>query len=155
MLPVGYKDEASLVKKHERWINRKIDMINEALDESKNLTLVMRTVEESRSLINDIVRRYEQLEGKKVGRIYFREMISKWASYSRKGNVTVNTMMYYLPNKLVSYVLFHELTHSAIRKHNTKFWKRAEKSFIHHNDLEKQFFSYWFLLRRKRDLISK
>jgi predicted metal-dependent hydrolase len=146
VLPVGYKDEASLVKRHERWINRRIDMINKALNESKNLTVAIRTDEESRTLIKDIVQKYEELQGKSVNKLYFRRMNSKWASYSVRRNITINTMMYYLPEKLISYVLFHELTHSTIRKHNSSFWKHIEKSFSDHDDLERQLFSYWFFL---------
>lgn len=149
VLPAGYKDEASLVKRHERWINNRIQMINEALEKSKNLTLVMRTREQFHSRVKEVLRRYEDELGKKVNKIYFRRMNSKWASYSAKRNITINTLMQYLPDRLLSYVIFHELMHALEKQHNAKFWKGVETNFPNHDELEKQLFSYWFLLQRE------
>jgi predicted metal-dependent hydrolase len=149
VLPLGYKDEALLLKRHERWINSRIAMINEALEESKNLTLVMRTKEEFHYVIKKLLHKYEKLLGKKINKIYFRRMRSKWASYSTKNNITINTMMQYLPDELLSYVVFHELLHTEIRKHNANFWRNIERRFSNHDELEMQLFYYWFLLQKE------
>ncbi len=155
VLPLAYRDEALLLRRHERWINRRIGMINEALAESGNLTLVMRTEEEFRSLTVGILQKYEGLSGGRVNKIYFRRMNSKWASYSKRNDITINKMMQYLPDKLLSYVIFHELTHAVERRHNANFWRHIEKSFSNHDDLEKQLFSYWFLLQTRRNDVEK
>jgi predicted metal-dependent hydrolase len=149
VLPLGYKDEASLLKRHERWINSRIAMINVALEESKNLTLVMRTKEEFHYVIKKLLHKYEKLLGKKINKIYFRRMRSKWASYSTKNNITINTMMQYLPDELLSYVVFHELLHTEIRKHNANFWRNIERRFSNHDELEMQLLYYWFLLQKE------
>jgi len=46
-------------------------------------------------------------------------MKTKWASYSQKGNLTINALLKYLPERLVRYVVFHEMIHS-IEKDTTK-----------------------------------
>ncbi len=150
VLPTNYKDEAPLLKKYDRWINNKIRVINEALLESKNLVIIERSKEEFRSLVNKIIINYGEL-GKKANKIYFRKMTTKWASYSKSGNLTINTMAKYLPEELISYILFHELSHSIERKHNAFFWKLIEAKFPNHNSIEHQLFRYWFLLNIQRE----
>jgi len=54
-------------------------------------------------------------------------MKTKWGSYSTKGNLTINTLLKHLPNKLIEYVVLHEMTHSQERKHNKRFWRIVSK----------------------------
>ncbi|MGC8773607.1 MAG: YgjP-like metallopeptidase domain-containing protein [Conexivisphaera sp.] len=149
VLPIDYADEASLLKRHERWIMSRAETINEALERSRNLKLVERTGEEFHLLVEGILHMYEDALGKKANRVYYRRMNSKWASYSARGNLTINTMMRYLPEELVSYVILHELTHASERRHNANFWRSVERVFRNHDELEGQLLSYWFLVNSK------
>lgn len=38
-------------------------------------------------------------------------MKTKWASFSPKNNLTINKLMKYLPDDLIEYVIFHEISH--------------------------------------------
>jgi len=81
-----------------------------------------------------------------VNKIYFRKMRTKWASCSPKRNLIINTVMKYLPEHLIEYVIFHETTHIIEKRHNEKFWSIISKRFNNYRDLEKDLFGYWFLI---------
>jgi len=68
---------------------------------------------------------------------------TKMGSYSTKGNLTINTLLKHLPNKLIEYVILHEMTHSQERKHNERFWKKIKE----HQKREKDLLVYWFLVQ--------
>lgn len=59
-----------------------------------------------------------------VGRIQFRPMTRKWGSCSGKGNITLNTALFYVPEHLAEYVIVHELVHILILNHSPAFWAK-------------------------------
>jgi len=83
---------------------------------------------------------------KQIHKIYFRRMKTKWASCSLKGNLTVNTLMKYLPEELIRYVIFHETAHLIERRHNDRFWGIISQKFGNYEKMEQDLFSYWFLI---------
>jgi len=149
VLPKDYKDETSLIEKHKKWITKKEQIIAEALEEAKERKLnLTRTEKELKNLIHSTVKEYQREFNFKINRIFFRRMKTKWASYSSKRNLTINMLLKYLPNNLIKYVIFHEMTHSIERRHNERFWKVIAKKFRDYQEKEKDLLIYWFLLHK-------
>jgi len=84
--------------------------------------------------------------GAEINKIFFRMMKTKWASCSKKRNLTINKLMKYLPEKLLKYIVFHEIAHLKQKKHNDIFWEIISRKFNNYEDLEKELFIYWFKL---------
>ena len=155
VLPKNYNDAASLIEKHKKWIIKKEQIIAEALEEAKKKTLnLSRTEKELKTLIHSIIKEYQQEFNLKVNSVFFRRMKTKWASYSSKGNLTINTLLKYLPEGLVRYVVFHEMIHSIEKRHNENFWKIITKKYINYEEMEKALLMYWFLIQRSNELIT-
>jgi predicted metal-dependent hydrolase len=76
-------------------------------------------------------------------------MRTKWGSLSQRKNLTINTLLNYLPEELIQYVIFHELTHTQERKHNDEFWNLINQKFKNYQTNEKDLLIYWFLVQRK------
>ena len=76
-------------------------------------------------------------------------MKTKWASCSKKRNLTINTLMKFLPDYLIEYIIFHEIAHLKERKHNENFWKIVSRKFKNYEEMEKELFIYWFLIWKK------
>ncbi|MBU4075475.1 MAG: M48 family metallopeptidase, partial [Euryarchaeota archaeon] len=74
---------------------------------------------------------------------------SKWGSCSPNKNLTINTLLKYLPENLIEYVIFHEMVHLIERKHNKLFWKFIAIKFDNYEEKEKELFEYWFLIQKK------
>jgi hypothetical protein len=149
ILPKGAKDEKQTLEKYKKWIQKKELAIRKALEEAqtKNLNLD-RTEKELRNLIQTLAKNYQTQLNTKINKIYFKKMKTKWASHSHNRNLTVNTLMKYLPEDLIKYVTYHEITHSIERKHNEKFWSLVNRKFSDANIKERKLFSYWFLIQK-------
>ena len=95
-------------------------IIRKALDEvqAKNLNQT-RTEQQLRNLIRTLVQNYQTELDTRINNTYFKKMKTKWASYSRNQNLTINTLMRYLPKDLIQYITYHEIAH-AIERNTTK-----------------------------------
>jgi predicted metal-dependent hydrolase len=147
VLPREYRDEPGLLEKHRRWVDNRRTQIQRALNESRSKELNKRTEQEFKEVAESLVAR-NQVTGR-VNRIIYRRMKSKWASFSPRHNLTLNTLMRYLPNSLIEYVVFHELVHSRRKKHNAKFWEMVEVMYKDHNRLEHELMVYWFRVQEE------
>lgn len=147
VLPLDYKSETEVLKNNKKWIKQKQKTISKAIKDSKNKRLENRSKKELEKLIKKYYN--QSSESQEINKFYFRKMKSKWASLSSNKNLTFNTKMRFLPEKLIRYILIHELTHIRERKHNKKFWEIVEKSIRDYKKKEKELFEYWFLINSK------
>ncbi|MBI4980194.1 M48 family metallopeptidase [Candidatus Woesearchaeota archaeon] len=152
VLPKNTKDHKEVIDKHKNWIYRKNSEIISSLKESKDKKLVMdRTAEEFKEIVKNKVNLFLLECDLNINGVNFRNMSSKWASCSSQKNLTINTLLKYLPDRLIDYVVYHEVMHLKERKHNEKFWGIVNKKFCDHQKIEKELFLYWFLVQ---DLIK-
>lgn len=151
ILPRGEKEE-TILGKHDKWIYEKNMVIQSALEKSKNKKLELnRTDEDFSIIVKSFVEQFTNEYNFEINQIIFKKMNSKWGSCTPKRNLMINTLLKYLPTDLIEYVLFHELNHLSERKHNEKFWRRINKKFKNHSELEKDLFIYWFLIQKTVD----
>lgn len=137
-----------VLNKHKDWILQKIEFIEKCLRNSSRKEIVKRTDDRFKNLVYFLVRRASEELRVKVNKVFFRKMKTKWASCSSKRNLTINTLMRHLPEKLIKYVIFHETAHIIQKKHNDMFWKIIAKKFEGYRKLESELFAYWFLTQR-------
>jgi len=77
-------------------------------------------------------------------------MKTKWANHSKNGNLTVNSLLKYLPQDIIEYVIYHEITHSIERKHNENFWNLINRKHPNYQNKEKTLLTYWFLIQKTK-----
>lgn len=147
ILPHG-ESPMDLIENHKHWIIRKQQFIKNSLKDSQNRKTVNRTDKMFKELISDEVKNFTKQLKVKVSEIFYRKMRTKWASCSSKRNLTINTLMKYLPKKQIKYIIYHELTHLHEKRHNERFWKLITRKFKNYQRLEYSLFSYWFLLSK-------
>lgn len=149
VLPKGHNGHKILIEKHRDWIYKKSVQISAALERAQEKKLdISRTDREFR---RTVLLLSEKISGElrvSLNKIYFRRMKSKWGSCSSRRNLMVNTLLRYLPEDLVEYVIFHELAHLIERKHNNRFWRVISAKFENHEEKERSLFESWFLLQK-------
>jgi hypothetical protein len=145
VLPLGAKPDI-LLDKYKHWIIKKFDFIQECLRKARNKKLVCRSDKEFRKLIHSLTNKASKDLGVELNHIYFRKMKTKWASLSSARNLTVNSLVKYLPEYLIRYVIFHEVVHIIERRHNEKFWKIISCKFKNYQEMENEMFIYWLLV---------
>jgi predicted metal-dependent hydrolase len=148
----GYEPE-KIIERHRKWIENKIEFIEDCLRKSRSVKLEARDVRELREVVRYCIERHEKTLDVRVHNVYIRRMKSKWASCSRKRNLTVNTSMRYLPQSLIEYIVYHEMVHIIERKHNERFWKIVKKEYNNYSEYERELFVYWFKLNPKNKQI--
>lgn len=146
VLPYG-RDPSAILEKHRGWIDQKAEFIEECLRESRTRKIVDRSEQDFRALVHSYAEAASSQLGVKINRVFFREMKTKWASCSAKRNLTVNTLMKHLPDGLVEYVTYHEIAHLKEKRHNGAFWRIIGRKFENSAKLEKELFTYWFLIQ--------
>ena len=72
-------------------------------------------------------------------------MKTKWASHSQNNNLTINTLLKFLPEDLISYIIYHETAHNIERKHNETFWTLINRKHPDYQAKEENLLAYWFL----------
>jgi hypothetical protein len=151
IIPKNWKEtEDELIRKHKNWIYKKHSQILLSLKEARHKRLICnRNAEIFKEYVCQKLKDYIDDLGLKIKKIIFRTMKTKWASCSSNRNITVNTLLKFLPEDIIDYVLFHEIVHLKEKRHNKRFWDIVTKKFSAFADKEKDLMTYWFLIQKK------
>ena len=149
VLPKNGWTAEQVLEKYGEWIKRKQATINTAVQQTNGTALIKdRTDKELRTLVQKYAEAAQKDLNTKINKIYYRKMTTKWASHSQNNNLTVNTLLKFLPEDLISYIIYHETAHSLERKHNEKFWTLVSRRFPDYAGKEKGLLTYWFLIQK-------
>jgi predicted metal-dependent hydrolase len=149
VLPKNHPNPEHLLETHNQWINEKSTQIQKALQQSTKKKLnTSRTIQSFKKKTKSVINNYQQSLNIEINSIRYRKMKSKWASCSNKGNITINTLLKYLPPKNIRYVIYHELVHLKEKKHNQLFWNIVKREFPDYKKMENELFTYWFLIQK-------
>lgn len=77
--------------------------------------------------VREKVRRYEKLVGVETGVVRIKEFKSRWGSCTPYGDLEFNWVIVMAPNRIVDYVVVHELCHLLHHDHSPQFWKEVER----------------------------
>lgn len=76
--------------------------------------------------------------GLKYNELRIRKMTSRWGSCSTKKNISLSIYLMQLPDKLIEYVIAHELAHTKHMNHSPKFWLLMEELIPNTRKLRKE-----------------
>ena len=147
ILPHGH-DPESIITKHKRWINKKYKFIEECLKEAERIRLHSQSEEKFKEKVYSLTGINAEELKVEINRIFFKTMKTKWASCSTKKNLTINMLMSHLPERLLEYIIYHEVAHLVERTHSDRFWEIISENFPDYRELEKELFIYWFKLAK-------
>lgn len=150
IVPENYDNERELLEKKAAWVIRKVEEIESAKRNAnrKNAAYVPeRTHDELKAIAGRRAREYADKLNVVPNGIRFKTMKTKWGSCSVKGNLTFNTLLRFLPDRLVNYVVYHEVAHLVERRHNDRFWAFVEQEYPDYSGLERELLEHWFLVQ--------
>ncbi|MDD3984532.1 MAG: M48 family metallopeptidase [Methanobacterium sp.] len=149
IMPLNYNKDEEIIKKHEKWIYKKLNNIKRSEKEADNKELnYLLTETEFRDIVLLYIENLSNNLDVKVNKIYFKWMKTRWGSCSSKKNININNYLIYLPTYLIEYVIFHELTHLVEMKHNNKFWSIIAGKYPNYKKMEHELLIYWLLIRK-------
>jgi len=75
----------------------------------------------------DKAKRYAEIIGVEPAGVGIKSFKSRWGSCSVKGKINFNWTIIMAPNRIVDYVVVHELCHLKHHDHSSRFWKCVER----------------------------
>ncbi len=64
--------------------------------------------------------------GRKIARVSVRDTKSRWGSCSASGNLSFSWRLIFAPERVIDYVVAHEVAHLAEMNHGPRFWRLVE-----------------------------
>lgn len=130
-VPYGfsYKEAEKVVRSNIGWIKKRQERLKQ--DQKKYDSLLKESTEIDKAWARKIlVERLDELSemnGFSYNRVFTRKQRTRWGSCSAKNNISLNLKLLLLPEELRDYVILHELVHTKIKNHSSKFWKELDK----------------------------
>ncbi|HTX61558.1 MAG TPA: M48 family metallopeptidase [Methanobacterium sp.] len=148
IVPEYYDDAYELIVKHESWIYKNLyrNKKHQKLSEGLKLNLELHEGE----LKNVVQLMVEEISGEldvSVGQVKFRRMKSRWGSCSSKGNLNFNYYLKFLPENLIEYIVYHEVSHLLEMGHNKRFWQIISQRYPNHKEIEEELSIYWLKVK--------
>lgn len=75
--------------------------------------------------VNELANQY----GFRYENVFIKNLKSKWGSCSSKKNINLNVHVMTLPDKLIDYIILHELAHTIELNHSQKFWNILDQIY--------------------------
>lgn len=132
---IPQKEIIKFVEEKQNWIKKHIAQMyfkaEEIKKQKKEPALTNADIEKlcqkALSVIPDKVKYYAEIMGVTYGRITIRNQKTRWGSCSSKGNLNFNCLLMLMPDKVLDYVVVHELCHLKQMNHSKKFWMEVER----------------------------
>lgn len=115
----------NFVRERQAWLLKKIDELKKnQIYPRKILTAKDYQKEKRRAqkIIKERVSYLGRLYGFEFKKISIRSQRTRWGSCSQAGNLNFNYKLIYLPDKIIDYVIVHELCHLDEFNHSRRFW---------------------------------
>jgi predicted metal-dependent hydrolase len=64
--------------------------------------------------------------GREIAQITVRDTRSRWGSCSGRGNLSFSWRLIFAPERIIDYVVAHEVAHLAVMNHGPRFWRLVE-----------------------------
>ena len=132
-VPMQVMDYAvqEFIEGHADWIFKKRKLVL-SRDNRPDIVYLPEVTEESdreriQTFIEEKVSYYASVMGVSYGRITMRNQKTRWGSCSSEGNLNFNCRLLFVPDRIVDYVVIHELAHRKFMNHSKAFWKEVEK----------------------------
>jgi hypothetical protein len=146
-IPKGI-DPMFVIRKNRDWIDKHLSVIEKAKKLSYELKLLSRTNDDFRRVVRNKIEAIGSELSIKPRRVVFRYMKSKWGSWSRNRIITLNSFLRFLPERLIGYVVTHELLHFIEPFHTEEFYALLEHYFPDSERCDVELLAYWMLLKR-------
>ena len=84
-------------------------------------------LENSQSILHKAMVRYSRKVGVKPKKIQMKKLRSKWGSLSNDNTININLHLLKADQKIVDYIILHEICHLKIKQHSHHFWSFIEQ----------------------------
>ena len=120
-----------IINERKEWIEKAQKRIANRTERLNSLTPITSSEINSlkagaKPIIEEKVRLFADKIGVKYGKITIRNQKTRYGSCTAKGNLNFNCLIMLMPEKIIDYVIVHELCHIKEMNHSRRFWNEVE-----------------------------
>ncbi len=127
---VAWRDAESFLRQKYDWVIEQKDKMARTMQEEERIPIALPPDEHLRQAQQLIFNRLDELSdqfGFEYRKATFRNQKTLWGSCSHDNKISLNINLVHLPPHLVDYVLLHELVHTKVKNHSSRFWQQLDK----------------------------
>ena len=125
---VSYKEALAVAQEKVDWLAehlKRAAQVEEEANGYNHMIPINRVV--ARNVIVDRLEELARRNGFTYNKVFVRNQKTRWGSCSADNNINLNVNLIRLPAELMDYTILHELVHTRIKDHSTRFWKELGK----------------------------
>ena len=136
---VAVERALDLVSSKADWIIKKLDVFA-ASPVIPRLTKKDFSLHKERALeaVSGRLRRIATFYQVNHRKVFIRDQKSRWGSCSKKGNLSFNFKIVFLPPHLADYLVVHEVCHLLEFNHSDRFWQLVAQTMPEHKKHRKE-----------------
>jgi predicted metal-dependent hydrolase len=104
-------------------------------------------IEKSNNILAKKTEHYAKLHGFPIESVSAKEQKTMWGCCDSKNNIRYNWRIIMANEKLIDYLVVHELSHTIHKNHSKDFWNLVESILPEHKSLRKELKSMNYLLK--------
>lgn len=124
------------------FINKKAKWIYEKVKQSENKKIeepiTQEEAERLKIIVNKCIRKYMPIIGIAPQKVRIRDIKYAWGSCLTNRNITINLKLANKPEKVIEYVVLHEMCHLRYMNHSKAFWNLVESNMKDYKSLRKE-----------------
>lgn len=137
---ISFDNVEYFIKVKSKWLLDKLDFFNNLKRKipKSNYEDYIKNKEKVLNLINTKVEKFNKIYKFKFNKINIKNQKTRWGSCSAKKNLNFNYRLIFLPNKVIDYIIVHELCHLKEFNHSRKFWNLVGRTIFNYADIKKE-----------------
>ena len=139
---VSRREAERFVSERSEWIEETLEKLSEKRRNTPSLPKFspeeMKIIKKkAKREIPILVDEYARIIGVSYNRISIRAQHTLWGSCTAEGNLNFNCLLVLLPERVMRYVVVHELCHRKEMNHSKDFWAEVQKVLPDYINLRK------------------
>ncbi len=141
---ISYDKAKTFVNSKKKWIQKNVNKMREMERNYKFLSLNFNDIDqqEAEKILAQKLEKWAKKHCFTYNRLFIRNQKTRWGSCSPKNNISLNMKLARLPEKLMDYVILHELVHTRVKNHGLKFYIEMDRLVSNRKALDKKLKGY-------------
>ena len=124
------------VNKKARWIYLKLKEQKAKKVENKEIT--EENINQLKEIIEYSINKYKKTIVITPNKVRIRDIKYAWGTCSSKKNITISLKLALKEDKVIEYVVLHEMCHLRYMNHSKEFWKLVEENMPKYKEYKKR-----------------
>lgn len=137
--PIKLKEKyiKDFVNKKANWIYEKLKE-NKLKDSNVEEKIEQEDIERLEKIVRESIKKYSIKLGVSPQKVRIKSIKYAWGSCSAKKNITINMQLAKKEEKVIEYVVLHEMSHLIYMNHSKDFWNLVEKNMPRYKEYKKR-----------------